>query len=345
MKSIGIIANPSSGSDIRRLVSFATAYDNSEKLNIVKRIILGAQAMGIDKVYIMQDSYHMGRKAIEVLKRRGLLTCSCEVLGNPILGDIRDTLNATELLEELKVGAIVVLGGDGTSRAVAKVVKDIPILPISTGTNNVYPMMIEGTVAGMAAAITAISEEGNPFIVKDKRIEIVENGKIIDIALVDAVISSDKFQGAKAIYDYTKISYIYVTRAHPANIGFSSIVGSYKIIDSAKDYGFMVGLGKPGIRIKAPVSAGVIEDFYILDEKLMENNQINYHEIKERCAIALDGEKEILANPGRIIGFRITSDGPRRILPKETLEFAQENGYFLSLPSQKDLAEGLNLLK
>ncbi len=34
---------------------------------------------------------------------------------------------------------------------------------------------------------------------------IIENGEIIDIALVDAVISSDKAQGAKAIYDYNKI--------------------------------------------------------------------------------------------------------------------------------------------
>lgn len=331
MNSIGIIANPSSGSDIRRLVSFATAYDNSEKLNIVKRIILGAQAMGIDKIYIMQDSYHMGKKAIETLKRRGLLTCECEMLDNPILGDIRDTLNATALLEELEVGAIVVLGGDGTSRAVGKVVKNIPILPISTGTNNVYPLMIEGTVAGMAAAITAISDEIREFCVKDKRIEIIENGEIIDIALVDAVISSDKAQGAKAIYDYSKISYIYVTRAHPANIGFSSIVGSYQIIEAEDNYGFMVGLDKIGKKVKAAVSAGIIEDFHIKEEKMMANNAINYHDIKERCAIALDGEKEILVNPGRIIGFRITNQGPWRILTKEAMEIAQKNGYFSKL--------------
>jgi len=332
MSAIGIIANPSSGSDIRRLVSFATAYDNSEKLNIVKRIILGAQAMGIDKIYIMQDSYHFGRKAIEALTRRKMLSCKCELLDNLILGDIRDTFKATELLEEHGVGAIVVLGGDGTSRAVAKIVNDIPILPISTGTNNVYPLMIEGTVAGMAAAITAISDDISQFCVKDKRIEVLENGEIIDIALVDAVISSDKSQGARAIYDYSKISHIYVTRAHPAYIGFSSIVGTHKIIYPEDPYGYMVGLGEGGSRIKSPVSAGVIEDFYIKEEKMMDYKQINYHEIKERCAIALDGEKELLVNPGRILGFRITHGGPSRILPKETLKIAQINGYFRKLP-------------
>ncbi|WP_222927512.1 hypothetical protein [Biomaibacter acetigenes] len=36
MKSIGIIANPASGKDIRRLVAHATIIDNNEKVNIVK---------------------------------------------------------------------------------------------------------------------------------------------------------------------------------------------------------------------------------------------------------------------------------------------------------------------
>ena len=34
MASIGIIANPQSGKDIRRLVSYATTIDNNEKVNI-----------------------------------------------------------------------------------------------------------------------------------------------------------------------------------------------------------------------------------------------------------------------------------------------------------------------
>lgn len=42
MSSIGIIANPASGKDIRRLVSYATTIDNQEKVNIVKRIVLAA---------------------------------------------------------------------------------------------------------------------------------------------------------------------------------------------------------------------------------------------------------------------------------------------------------------
>jgi predicted polyphosphate/ATP-dependent NAD kinase len=57
MSSIGLIANPVSGKDIRRLVSHATVIDNNEKVNIIERIILGAQPFGVDKIYVMPDSY------------------------------------------------------------------------------------------------------------------------------------------------------------------------------------------------------------------------------------------------------------------------------------------------
>ena len=39
MSAIGIIANPMSGKDIRRLVSHATVIDNNEKINIIERVV------------------------------------------------------------------------------------------------------------------------------------------------------------------------------------------------------------------------------------------------------------------------------------------------------------------
>jgi predicted polyphosphate/ATP-dependent NAD kinase len=43
---VGIIANPASGKDIRRLVAHASVFDNQEKRNIVRRAIMGAVASG-----------------------------------------------------------------------------------------------------------------------------------------------------------------------------------------------------------------------------------------------------------------------------------------------------------
>ena len=50
---------------------------------------------------------------------------------------------------------IVVLGGDGTARAAPVESGDVPVLPLSTGTNNAFPEMWEATVAGTAAGLLA----------------------------------------------------------------------------------------------------------------------------------------------------------------------------------------------
>ncbi len=60
-----------------------------------------------------------------------------------ITGSIKDTINAAKLMEEYEVDCLIILGGDGTSRAVAKSINETPIISISTGTNNVYPEMLE----------------------------------------------------------------------------------------------------------------------------------------------------------------------------------------------------------
>lgn len=49
--SIGLIANPASGKDIRRLVAHGTVFDNQEKVNIVRRIILACNAAGVQRIY------------------------------------------------------------------------------------------------------------------------------------------------------------------------------------------------------------------------------------------------------------------------------------------------------
>ena len=71
---IGIIANPSSGKDIRRLVSHATTVDNNEKLNIVERIILAAQAYGVRDFLIMPDAFQIGYTAMDHLSNLGELS-------------------------------------------------------------------------------------------------------------------------------------------------------------------------------------------------------------------------------------------------------------------------------
>ncbi len=44
----------------------------------------------------------------------------------------------------------MLLGGDGTMRAAVPGLGRTPMLALSTGTNNAFPIMLEATVAGVA---------------------------------------------------------------------------------------------------------------------------------------------------------------------------------------------------
>ena len=63
MTCVGLIANPASGRDIRRLVAHGSVFSNHEKVNIVRRILTGLDAMGIERVVTMPDAFDISRKA------------------------------------------------------------------------------------------------------------------------------------------------------------------------------------------------------------------------------------------------------------------------------------------
>ena len=151
MATVGIIANPAAGKDIRRLVAHASVFDNNEKVNIVRRVLLGLEATGVERVLLMPDYFDIGGRALHGLH----LSLQVDFIDMPTEHNDADSAQAAARLHEMGVGCIVTLGGDGTNRAVAKGCGAIPLVPISTGTNNVFPTMIEGTIAGLAAGLVA----------------------------------------------------------------------------------------------------------------------------------------------------------------------------------------------
>lgn len=336
MPSLGIIANPASGKDIRRLVSYATIIDNQEKVNIVKRLVLAAQSLGVDKVLFMPDSYHFGAVATDELAADHALRASCEVMDLPFFANQEDTIRAAAEMEERGVGCIVVLGGDGTSRAVAKSVHDTPILPLSTGTNNAYQEMIEGTVAGMAAGIIAGMEDPSPYCIRDKRIEIHINGTFRDIALIDAVISDDLWVGSRAIWNADSIETVIVTRCSPASIGFSAAAGCHRVILPTEDRGLALELAGGshaarrggGRRYKAPIAAGVLNEIEVLGSRELGLGEAYHIEVDADGMLAMDGEREIRVGRGDRLDVVVTRNGPRRVLVRETLDRAVDNNLF-----------------
>lgn len=328
MASIGIIANPASGKDIRRLVSYATTIDNNEKVNICKRIVLAAQGLGVESAYFMPETFMIGYAVKDSLESDGVLSLSLGVLDFEIEAAMEDTVRSARMLEELGVGCIVVLGGDGTSRAAAKGITKTPMLSISTGTNNVYPAMMEGTVAGMAAAAVALMDEPYSCCIHDKRITVRVNGEARDTALIDAVVSDDFYAGAKAIWDPERIRRIVVTRCHPATIGFSAVAGAYRIVEDTEDIGFAVELGAQGEGVLAPIAAGVLTPVHVSASRTLALGEEYRFTAESRCMIALDGEREVRVQPGDEVSMIVERDGPWRVLPRKALQRAAELGMY-----------------
>lgn len=330
MSGIGIIANPMSGKDIRRLVSHATVIDNNEKINIIERVVLGAQRMGVDTIVLMPETHNMAYRAVNLLKERHELSCAIEVQDFHIFGTVEDTEKAARLMEEdTRIGCIVSLGGDGTNRAIAKEISTTPMISLSTGTNNVYPDWVEGTAAGIAAGLTAMKAcDGSDCTRRQKRIEIAKNGELCDIALIDAVLSNDPVIGSKAIWKTESILGVVVSRCHPATIGFSAIAGVREIITEKDRYGGIVFLGKGYNEVVAPVAPGILEHIGVSPMTRLPLGQSYRWEAQQRGTIALDGERELYVKPGDILHFTVTDKGPLKVSVRETIEQAQKEGKF-----------------
>lgn len=325
--SIGIIANPISGKDIRRLVAFATVIDNNEKVNIVKRIILAAQAVGIADIYIMPDSYKIGAAARDALDFEKLLTANIHILEMTVTNSADDTVHAAQLMEEIGVDCLLVLGGDGTSRAAAKGLHNTPLLPMSTGTNNVYPQTLEGTIAGLAAGIVGRLEKKH-CCVRDKRIEIYKNDVMVDTALVDVAFSQDEYVGARAIWQSDRIGQVLAVRANVSSIGFSSFVSCVTSVHAEDDFGVLVRQEPTGTPHLVPIAAGVVEKLLISDAQILPLDEPYTYIAPFPTMLALDGEREVFLRKGEKAIFKVTRNGPWRIDITSTLEAGRDAHLF-----------------
>ncbi|MGB9791917.1 MAG: ATP-NAD kinase family protein [Thermacetogeniaceae bacterium] len=327
MAVVGIIANPASGKDIRRLVAYGTVFDNQEKVNIVRRALLGLAAAGVKEVVYMPDYYGIVPKAVDGLSSQHRLSLEVNPVEMELTGTQIDSFKAAAEMNRLGVGCLVVLGGDGTNRVVAKGCGDVPLVSISTGTNNVFPEMVEGTIAGLAAGIVAVGKYcDSKAIHPTKKIEIYKNGALQDIALVDAVVLKDTFIGSRAVWDSEKISQAVVTRGEPHNIGISSIVGNLEPVGIQERRGLALEFGDGGIALQAPIAPGLIQTVKVRSYRSVEIGE-TVPVSESQCIIALDGEREVEVNRGDRAHFRLTFEGPRVVDIKLLLRQAVARGY------------------
>lgn len=314
---IGIVANPASGKDVRRLVARASVFDNREKSAIIRRALAGAINAGGDRFAYLDDSHNIAGGAL------GELIETCDAVKVPCAGtnSALDTLHGARELERHRCIVTLILGGDGTSRAFVKGWRHAVLLPLSTGTNNVFPRFAEATVAG--AALGVLSSGGvslDEVAVPVKIIDVDIEGEKPDIALIDAVVTRDQFIGSRALLDGDAIERILLTRADPVAVGMTSVGGLLRPLDQEEDAGLHLLLGSGKHEVHAPIAPGMFQTLGIRKVETMTfDDEV---EFKGPCVLAFDGEREREIKDDQRVRMRVSRSGPSILDIDKTMRLA-----------------------
>ncbi len=232
--TVGVVANPASGRDIRRLVAGASVFGNADKAGMVFRLLAGLGAAGVGRVLMLPAADGLSTTLHRHLHARHTVPAfdgagpfpDLEELDLALDGTARDSTVAVERMLAAGVRAIVVLGGDGTHRVVARACGDVPICALSTGTNNAFPEMRETTVAGIATGLVATGRAGDGALRREAALAVDVPGAPRDLALVDVAVSRERFIGARALWRAADVSELFVTYANPSAVGLSAVAGA-----------------------------------------------------------------------------------------------------------------------
>jgi hypothetical protein len=304
---VGLVANPVAGRDIRRITARASLVPNHEKSAIVRRVLAGLEAAGVEAVLYLPDRAGLVRAALDGTRP----SLAVDPLAMHPTGRAEDSTQAARLLVGAGAAVIVTLGGDGTNRAVAAGCGDVPLVAVSTGTNNVFPTMVDGTVAGLAAGLVATGRVvGDAVLRRTKRVEVAG-----DFALIDAASCRDRFVGSRAIWDPQRVHALVLARAEPWNVGLSAIGGAVCPVTGDEPCGLYIELGS-GPAVRVPVAPGLVLPVPVrrwrrldLDDPVLLGGGPG--------TIALDGERE-LAVEGPAAA-KVTRTGPRLVDIREAL--------------------------
>ena len=346
MALVGIIANPAASKDIRRLVAQGRVVPDWEKVNIVRRALLGLQSVGVDRVLAMPDSSHLVQRAADDPH----LSVEVELLRMSALYNEGDTVRAAAAMSEQGVDCVITLGGDGTNRAVAKGTCELPMVAISTGTNNVFPVMVEGTTAGMAAGLVASgSVPLDQAAVRSKTLAVLVDGEDRDIALVDVALSKERFVASRAIWDMNTIYEVFLTRAEPSSIGLSSIGARLEAVSMSDAGGLHYRIaaveegdgnsedtaqdGLPDERldgylyVRAPIAPGSVPVVGIESwQRLSDGQRVTIE--RRNSTVALDGERSFSVNSDNLLEIEVRRNGPPVVNVDATLRHAVASGVF-----------------
>ena len=273
---VGIIANPVSARDIRRVIANAASLQITDRANIVLRVLACLKACGIQRVMMMPEAGgirgHVKRGLDRSANQGEMQFPELSFVDMRVTGTVEDSRQAAAAMCAAGASAIVVLGGDGTHRAVASACGKVPLAGISTGTNNAFPEHREPTVTGLAVGLAVAGRipASVAFQTNKRFVVSVNDGAVEEIALVDVAIVTERYVGARALWRTETFRELLVAFADPEVIGLSAIAGLLEPVSRREPGGLLVSMCPPEeapLVLHAPIAPGYMRDIGILDRK------------------------------------------------------------------------------
>lgn len=299
---VGLIANPMAGKDIRRLVSAASPVSDMAKVGIIRRAMIGAFEGGATKIVVSDDRSALARRAAEEVDG------DVQALDIAMMSNSRDSQRAAATMADAGVSTVIVLGGDGTHRDVAKGWRDAAMVTLSTGTNNVFPRPVESTLAGHAAGLVA---SGRVALVdcarRAKAIDVVLDDGTRDLALVDVALTDDSFTASRAVWRVETIKDLVAVIAEPASVGLSAIAAAVEPLARTSPGGVHVRIRTGGKIVRVPIAPGRYESLSVQrHERLATGDAVR---LRGPGVLSFDGERDVvLESSGAVL--TIAADGP-----------------------------------
>lgn len=319
MSAIAICVNPMSGRDVRRLAARATNMTHEAKRDLVARIAAGADAMGATDIYVTREPFRIASAALEQMT----LNARVHVLEFKLRSDASDTETAVHRFLAEGVRTIVSLGGDGTNRAMVRASCDYHLIPLSTGTNNVFPELVEPTIAGMVAALQARGQLPERLSRRAKVLH-VRSPRGNDVGLIDAVLLERDHVGNLLPFDAGRLKQILLTRAEPDAIGMSPIGGLIQPVYADDDGGLLVHMGPGGYELEAPLSPGAFQSVQV---KSVTPIQMGVAvPFRGKGVLALDGDRDHRLEIHESAVVEIRRDGPMIIDVRASMRHAVAEG-------------------
>jgi hypothetical protein len=319
--------NPAAGRDIRRLTGGASVVDNYAKRRVAECVCSGLTLVDTPpRVSVMPDKTGIAEHVVEEAPD-GI---EIDTLDMVVEESAADTRRAAAHFRD-HADAVVVLGGDGTSRDVATELGDVPLVSVSTGTNNVVPTPVDGTVAGAAAAVVATGAvDADAVSSRHGRVEVVADdvtGRTELMGLATVEVIDRPFVGTRAVIDPTELLGGVVTRAHPSDIGLGSVAGCLAPLAPDDPGGVALRLCDPESAprtVRAIVAPGLTTSVGVAEHEPLGWDESATFEVTDGV-VGADGEREIELVDATV-EMTPTADGPRLVAVRDALSAATDAG-------------------